>query len=224
MSVSRNVKVVVAALGLALVVGSVGTVTYAATKSTANVKACTNSKGTLRLLTSKGKCPKGYSKVSIAKQGPAGPGAKLVRARTTSTTAVATSYVVPGTGLVVQVSCRTGTYGYSQLRVVSADATSAFSGRGHTVIDQNGDNPYYYFDSSGSYLPGGDLDALSVEAAKAKGSELGVFLNRSSGGWVNKIDTDLLVFRGTRSFSVRFFGAQDPSAPCEATAQVIQNG
>ncbi|MET3963113.1 hypothetical protein ABIE44_003047 [Marmoricola sp. OAE513] len=226
MSVPRNVKVTVVALGPALVVGSLGTVAHAATRSTANVKACTNAKGTLRLLSSKGKCPKGYNKVSIAKQGPqgpAGPGAKVLRVRTTSTTAVASSYAVPGTGLTVKVSCRAGTYGLSQLEVTSTDASSAFSGRGHTVISQNGDNPYYYFDATGTTLPGGNLGVLALEAGAVKGSSMGVLVNRSS-GWPNRIDTDLMLVRGARSFTVRFFGAQDPSAPCEATAQVIRNG
>jgi hypothetical protein len=46
-------------------------VTYAAT-TTSGAKACTNPHGVLRLLKANGKCPHGYSKTTIGKQGPAG--------------------------------------------------------------------------------------------------------------------------------------------------------
>jgi collagen triple helix repeat protein len=55
--------------GAVAVAASATGITYAATTTTAKpVYACANSKGTLRLL-AKGKCPRGFAKVAINKQG-----------------------------------------------------------------------------------------------------------------------------------------------------------
>jgi hypothetical protein len=59
--------------GAALIaaLGATG-VTYAATSGTPKLHACANSAGVLALLNSKGKCPSGFTKVTLNAQGVAG--------------------------------------------------------------------------------------------------------------------------------------------------------
>lgn len=70
-SISGRRLLVASAVGVALAV-AVGGVSYAAGTSTAHVSACSNSKSRLALQSSKGTCPKGFKKVTIANQGPRG--------------------------------------------------------------------------------------------------------------------------------------------------------
>jgi hypothetical protein len=65
----RKVTVIIGALAIGVTL--VGGVALASGASK-SVKACATSKGDLRLASSKGRCPKGTKKVTIAKQGPAG--------------------------------------------------------------------------------------------------------------------------------------------------------
>jgi hypothetical protein len=100
----------------------VGGFAVAAGTSPRAVHACANSKGDLQLLSAKGKCAKGYSKVTLDKTGPkgatgargkpgttgkAGPGAQSSVATSTSTSSEAdgASRSVAGTDLTVLTQC-----------------------------------------------------------------------------------------------------------------------
>ena len=66
-------KVLVLLAGALTLVGLTSAITYAATTTSGAVSACSSTHGRLALQTSKGKCPRGFHKVTLNERGPAGP-------------------------------------------------------------------------------------------------------------------------------------------------------
>lgn len=225
---SRPARLALVAGTLAIVAASASTITYAATNGTTDVAACTNSAGTLRLLDSKGKCASGYSKVTIAQEGPqgpagpqgkAGPGAKTVTIATRGTTAKSASYQVPATTIRAVVTCSAGVAGRASLRLVDPIGVVPFRAVGSTVVDQGEAPVYSTSDDSGTEVPTGVVDTFALLAEKgpdqAVGFEIGAAADRT-----NAISVQVLVTVGGRSFSVTAYAAQS-AARCESTAQVV---
>lgn len=127
-----------------LIAAAAGGVAYAATTTTAPqvVYACSNSSGTLRLLSS-GRCPSGYVKISMNRQGPrgltgprgstgpAGPGATTVRVTSDTVATSSSDRIIAGTGLTLHAVCNAGQAGTSSgiyLLDTSASADYTVSG------------------------------------------------------------------------------------------------
>jgi hypothetical protein len=216
-----------------------------ASSTTPTVHACANAKGSLALLSAKGKCAKGFSKVTIAKTGPtgpkgaagprgnpgspgmpgapgpAGPGALSSVVTSTSTSALATgsSVVAGGTNLQVQSRCQAGTV---------AEVTFAGLGdylvHGATEFVANGGVAASYVfntsSSSTSSLPistgPGVLDFENNSPAASTTADIEADFASSGTG---KLSTDVVVSDGTVTFTVDVFLEVDGSS-CNATAQV----
>jgi hypothetical protein len=220
-------------------VATVGGIAAAAQKSK-QLSACANSRGVLQVMSSKGKCPKSFSKVTISARGPrgaagrrgprghagprgpigqAGPGAMSSVATTRSNTG--TLVALTGTKLTVNAKCLKG-------------------GNAQLIITGSGD---YLVHGVSDFTNSGNLDASTL-SHPANGAEDSAVIDQGSGlidfetntnlaattsyvevsdntKGTGKLSTDLLLTKGTATFTVDTF-LMESAGSCEASAQITQ--
>jgi hypothetical protein len=194
-------------------------ITFASTTS-AGVKACANSAGTLRLLSAHGHCPHHYSKVTIAKtgprgkrgaSGPAGASAQSLVADTTSTTTTRRDQAPVGsTGLTVEAVCRASDT--SDLYLLDTTGSSSYVVEGSYFY--NGSGPAYLVYNGaqqGSFSVGSGQIAFAQDAEKNASAEL-----VNQGG---QLTASILLTRGTSTFTVDV-GSNQSATRCYVHAQV----
>lgn len=218
-----------AALGLSAAGG------FAASASTSpqGLHACANAKGNLQLLTKKGHCAKGYSKVTLSKKGPKGaPGPRGLRgatgpgAQSSAATGTPTnefvdgpSISVAGTDLTVLTSCQVATDAHVDIDgttnyVVRGAAQAALSGGGTTAANF----PIDAGDSQTVAIPDGGslIDYTSNSGSADRVSHL--IANFGSSGSA-ELGTTVLVTDGAATFTIDVFLSVDATS-CSVAAQV----
>jgi hypothetical protein len=213
------------AVGL-VVAGAATGVAYAATSGGTTVHACTNSKGTLRLIGAHGHCPKHFKKVSINQRGqtgargpkgntgntgPAGPGAVGLSVTSTSGLVTKESAPIAGSELTVEVLCDPADDAQVYLNLNAAGTPFTFEGTAAA-------------DLVGSFLhesPGGSVAsaALGSTAKIVNGTEPGdahsVEFTASSG----TVTANILVAQGSKMFNLQL-GAFESGTSCWSHAMV----
>jgi hypothetical protein len=225
---SRALKVGLSLTAGLAVAGTAAGVTYAATTaSTKAVYACANKPGTLRLL-AKGKCPSGYAKVAINKQGPRGltgargpqgPGAVPLTAAATGAAASspASRRTLTELHLVFGVDCKTGDHAALDIGFDSAAPSGwTVSGLTYTSASAYGlkVNGTSYIGGSGSWGFDKAVDGFTGNYVRVS---LGYDTNTSSG---YRLQGSLLVTRGGHSATVQFALDDYLGDTCSARAQV----
>jgi len=212
---------VLSAVALAAVASGI---TYAATSTTtATLHACANRAGTLRLL-QHGKCPSGYAKVSLNRQGPrgltgpAGPGAFTMRAATDSSTTSVVDRALPGTGLTAHALCAVGSGFQSALYLEDMTGTSSYTVNGSAENSSPGAHAVLVYGPSGHpNLPAGtSLVEISQSAALHANSEFVLFDDDSAGG---QLTADVVVTRAGRKAIIHLYLYQS-GTHCVAQAEV----
>lgn len=163
-------------------VGAASTVSYAAGSTAAGVTACANSKGRLALVTSKNKCAKGFTKVTIAKQGPRGAtGATGMTGATGKTGAQgpgARSYrdVLVGTGNATSVTVAGFTYkGTCSVSGGSGDSRVVTT----SIVVTAPSGKYVSLDGTSLGGPDNNLVATGVDTLSSSSASASVLANGS---------------------------------------------
>jgi hypothetical protein len=223
--------IAVATLGLS---AAGGFTAAASTRSPRTVRACANSKGTLKLLSKKGHCAKGYSRVTLNKKGPKGaPGLRGLRGPTGpgaqssgATGTLASGFVagpsisVAGTDLTVLTQCQAAT-----AAIVNIDGSTNYAVRGAAQATFAGNTavteanfPIDAGDSQTVPIPNsGSLIDFSSNSGSADRSSALVAESGSSGK--PKLGTTVLVTDGTATFTIDVFLSVDATS-CSVAAQV----
>ena len=223
MPASRTRHVILIALGAVAVAAAASGITYAATVTTPQVlHACSNAKGTLRLLQN-GHCPAGYSKVGINKQGPRGlpgPGAVRLAVKSASCGVCSqTSGAIAGSGLTVEVLC--DPQQDAQVYINVAVAGSAFTVEGDASYSGTGDGNALWLNAAGDGVVTTHLTSTpTVLSTEQVGSEHSVEFTAPGGSLVG----DVLVTQANHMFSVEFGEYRDGSNNCWAHALVTPAG
>jgi hypothetical protein len=221
---SRALKVGLSLTAGLAVAGTAAGVTYAATTaSTKAVYACANKPGTLRLL-AKGKCPSGYAKVAINKQGPRGltgpqgPGAvTLSTASTTNGVGAPVKTVALGAlKLDLGVYCKPGTNAALSIGFHKNTPLGAWNVSGLTFATTD----QYGLKVNGIPISGGSGSWGFDEAVDGtEGND--VRLSVASGG---RLQGSLLLTRDGRSATVEVALDAFVNDACSARAQVTPSG
>jgi hypothetical protein len=224
---------------VALAVSAVGGFAVAAGTSTRTVHACANSKGDLKLLSAKGRCAKGYSKVTLDKTGPkgatgvrgkpgapgtpgmAGPGAQSSVATGTSPNedVDGSSLSVAGTDLTILTQCSAGDH-----TRVTINGSSNYVVRGAVQAAITGDatsDVFYQVDANDGATTdihnGGSLiDYANNAGAALRSSEIEADFESTGGA---ELGTTVLVTDGAVTFSMTVFLAVDMTS-CQVSVQV----
>jgi hypothetical protein len=204
------------------------------------VKACTNAKGVLRLLSSSGTCPPTFHKIAISQQGPKGargargpkgsPGVPGPRGEAGATgpdsqSSIATSKVPIGaavsladTKLVVTAECTSATF--SKLIITGSGDYLV-----HGVSDLSVSDPSVTGKADSHPSTGAETDVIDTGSAlidfetdttSAKTTS-DITVSGTPGG--GDLSTDLLVSEGTRTFTVDVFLSLTAKS-CQAAAQI----
>lgn len=227
----------------ALVAGAAGVTRAAnAAPSTKGFSACANGKGTLRLVDGKGRCAKGYQKVTLGKQGLRGAigprgavgargpqgqrgatGARGAAAQTLAVTATAagtssvkTTELIGGTGLRISLVCVAG----QEAAIYIEDTTGASDwtvGGSTSYASAGGTANYIVTDGAGGVLTpaievGTKPANFVVPKSKTANFEM---INRSG-----MLAADILVARGGHTFTVDL-STQLAGSGCGAQAQIL---
>lgn len=212
---------VLSAVALAAVASGI---TYAATSTTtATLHACANRAGTLRLL-QHGKCPSGYAKVSLNRQGPrgltgpAGPGAFTMRAVTDSSTTAVVDRALPGMGLTAHVLCAVGTGSQSALYLEDVSGTTAYTVNGSADQTSSGAHATLVYDtgSHGNLPNGPSLVEITQPADLHANSELVLQSDTSAGG---QLSADVVATRAGKKAIIHLYLFQS-GTHCVAQAEV----
>jgi len=225
-------KALVLLAGALTLVGLTSAITYAATTTSATVSACRSTHGRLALLTAKGKCPRGFRKITLNERGPAGPRGATGRTgargpagpvavsfytftASTSTPAEATAVTFGGVGVRIGASCTansvtnvfiidpTGTGGDITLDgALTLEALGTTAG-GSIVV--NGSPQMTLME--GTHVVGGAMDAGQNNVADVQ----------LSGGEGN---LQLILQRGGRTLTLNGIVAQFPNG-CEVLLQAV---
>jgi hypothetical protein len=225
--------VALAAAGLAIAATATG-ITYAATSTDGSVRACANSKGTLRLLDPHGNCPANYSKVSISKRGPkgkpgatgprgkqgvAGPGAVRLAVSSTSGLKTKETARIAGTTLTVEVLCNPADNAQVYVSLDHAGAPFTFEGMAGYVGMGSGSVLYQDPTSAAS----NESQNLTDRTAEVSASQLGDPHSVEFSSMNGIVAANLVLAQGSRMFSVQL-GAFHSDDSCWAHAMVIPAG
>jgi hypothetical protein len=230
----------IAVLSFSLGATLIGGVAVATTKSSAAVKACATSKGTLTLRSAKGKCAKGSHAVTIAKQGPRGAAGKAGKtgargpgaASSVATAASPTSgeiegatVPISGTTLTLHTECLADDH--AELYIVGAgdylvtgaaefdalgdaDASTFYSPTSSTISSQN-------ITTGGNVI---DFENNNLHPTGTVDAGIDVDYESSAPG---DLSSDLLVVDGGSTFTINVSLFVDEST-CAAAAQLTPGG
>jgi hypothetical protein len=222
--------VVLAAAGLAIAATATG-ITYAATNTDGSVRACANSKGTLRLLDAHGNCPANYTKVSISKrgprgktgktgprgkQGPAGPGAMRLAISSANGLKSKETAHIAGSTLTVEVLCDPADNAQVYVNLDQPGAPFTFEGTAGYVGMGTG-SLVYQNPTSETSIESQDLTEATAQVAAAQlGDAHSVEFTSMNG----TVAANLVLAQGSKVFSVQL-GAFHSDNACWAHAMVI---
>jgi hypothetical protein len=245
MSMSRAARITVTALAATAVAAAATGITYAATTTTLSVVyACTNSHGTLRLLSSTGRCATGYTRIamnrtgprgprgytgstgprgSVGPTGPAGPGALSIHAASSTSTTDFADLPITGMGLTIHAVCSATQVGsQSGLYILDTDASADYDVVGSYNLSAPGAHAFlaYAGTSHPNLAAGLGPIEFTQPAQQNANSEFVLQYDSGAGG---QMSADVTVKRSGKTLLIHLFLYQ-ASAHCFIQADLTRSG